>query len=128
MRFREFREAGPVTEFFREFLSTLLIWKDWALYFVTPSHRDDFHWKFDTALFDGNGKVHSRFPTCGEFGDDVLLRSTERLIGSEPAQTLSRELKLSGAPTLDTVQRSSSLPFEDEVPMTDYGVFLRLGS
>jgi restriction endonuclease len=127
-QFSEFRDAGPVTEFFREFLSTLLIWKDWKLYFVTPTHRDDFRWQFDTTLFDVNGKIHDRFPTCRELGDDVLLRSTERLIGSEPAQTLFRELKLSGVPRLDTVQRSSPLPLEHEVPTTDEGVFLRLGS
>jgi len=127
-QFSEFREAGPVTEFFREFLSTLLIWKDWKLHFVTPSHPEYFEWQFDTTLFDADGKVHSRFPTCGEFGDDVMMRSTERLIHSEGAQKLFQEMKLRGGPELDGVQRSSSLPSEDEVATTEDGVFLRLGS
>jgi len=125
--FEKFAEAGRPDEFFSRFDSTLLIWADSEMYFITPDHPEDFTWDISTKLFSPDGKAHERFTSCGAFRDALLLRSTEILIPLEPAQALHQGLDQGSPLRRPELETTAMVPHEHEIDTRGDGVFVRLG-
>ncbi|MDH6166080.1 hypothetical protein M2282_001221 [Variovorax boronicumulans] len=82
------------------------------------------------ALYSDAGQPHAKYPTFGEFADGLLLRSTELLLGMEPAATMYRGAfsSILGQP-LNSLEVLASPAWQQAhtLEIKDEGIYVRVG-
>jgi hypothetical protein len=84
-QFAEFQNAGTPSEFFRSFVTKLLVWNDWVTYLHVPLGPESFQYDDTGPLYAEDGSVHKTYASYGVLLDALLRRSTELLFASRLA-------------------------------------------
>jgi hypothetical protein len=68
-----------------QFEKSLLCWANYSFTLVATAAKVPFSINPDDKMLDAGGNPHSKFPSFGQYQNELLLRSTEILFSLEPA-------------------------------------------
>jgi len=124
-QFPEFADVGPPKDFLRQVTSNLLTWVGWRLVLHAPDGPQSFSYPDSDQLFRADGAVHKNYATMGEFKEAILLRSTEILLGLEPAQTVARTFPADVMPENEDFVASPAWPHTHTLDVVEHQIFLK---